>query len=143
MSGLVLIITIGGTRAAIAAPAVDSVMELDNVYPVPRTPRHVAGLAAIRSQTMTVIDCKAALGLHPASLHSGRCPVVAVDGHMYALLVDAVEDVVETISDVRDIPGGYGAAWTAVALGMIETASGPVLLIDPAKLVVNPAAEAA
>lgn len=143
MSNLVVLITIDGKRAAIAAPDVESVIELEAIYPVPGTPDYVAGLAAMRSQTMTVIDCNAALGLHSASQYAERCPVISVGGHLYALLVDTVEDVIEATSQPSDIAGGYGAAWAPIAKGMIETDTGPALLIDPTALVLKTVVKAA
>lgn len=143
MSGLVVLITIDGKRAAIAAPDVESVIELEAIYPVPGAPAYVAGLTAMRSQTMTVIDSSVALGLPSASQNAERCPVINIDGHLYALLVDNVEDVVEASSECTPIAGGYGAAWAGVAKGMVETDTGPVLLIDPAELVLNRSLKAA
>lgn len=143
MSGLVVLITIDGKRAAIAAPDVESVIELDTIYPVPGAPAHVAGLTAMRSQTMTVINSSIALGLPGASNNAERCPVVSIDGHLYAMLVDSVEDVVEASSECTPIAGGYGAAWERVAKGMVETDTGPVLLIDPQALILRQSLKAA
>lgn len=138
MSNLVVLVTIDGKRIAISAPEVESVIELEAVYPVPGTPSYVAGITAMRSQTMTVIDCRMALGLPAAAEPAERCPVIAVDGHSYALLVDTVEDVVEAHSDPMAIAGGFGPAWEPVAKGMLETETGPALLINPGPLVLRP-----
>lgn len=143
MSELVVLVTIDGKRVAISAPEVESVIELDTIYPVPGAPAYVAGLTAMRSQTMTVIDSRAALGLPSATKSAERCPVISINGHLYALLVDSVEDVVEASSECTPIAGGYGAAWQHVAKGMVETDTGPVLLIDPEALILTRAQKAA
>ena len=56
MNELLLIVTIAGSRVALPAAAVESVVELDTLIPVPRAPVHVAGLSALRSRVLTVID---------------------------------------------------------------------------------------
>ena len=56
MAELLLIVTIGGERVALLAAAVESVVELDTLIPVPRAAPHVAGLSALRSRVLTVID---------------------------------------------------------------------------------------
>ena len=55
MNELLLIVTIAGQRVALPAAAVESVVELDTLIPVPRAACHVAGLSALRSRVLTVI----------------------------------------------------------------------------------------
>ena len=97
MSELLLIVTIAGQRVALPADAVESVVELDTLIPVPRAAPHVAGLSALRSRVLTVIDCMRSLELGATDCADGirEAAVVELDGHHYALLVDLVEDVVE------------------------------------------------
>ena len=63
MNELLLIVTIAGERVALPAAAVESVVELDTLIPVPRAAPHVAGLSALRSRVLTVIDCRRSLEL--------------------------------------------------------------------------------
>lgn len=143
MNELVVLLDIAGQRAAIAAHAVEAVIELDHVYPVPRAPEHIVGLTAVRSQSLTVIDSRRAIGLAGAQDCGERAPVVAVGGHSYALQVDAVEDVIVALSDPLPVPGGFGAGWQRIAHGVIETERGPALLLDIAALIGGPATRAA
>lgn len=143
MRELVVMVLIAGRRVAIPAVSVKSVIELEDIYPVPRAPGHVRGLTAMRSQSLTVIDCCLALGQESAQTPGERSPVVEVAGHLYALLVDNVEDVTETLSEVTEIAGGFGQEWQRVACGMVETEQGPALLIDIERLIQGPAAKAA
>ena len=140
MGKLYLLVQIGGRRAAIPGARVQSVVEIDQIVPVPLAPPHVAGLAALRSRALTVIDTRAALGLDPALCDTeGRAAVVEVDGHGYALLVDRVEDVAEAdaVSDRCDAT--LGPAWDHVALGFVETPIEPAVLADIAALVAGQA----
>ncbi len=137
MTTLLLIVSIAGERVALQSSEVESVVELDGVVPVPRAAPHVAGLSALRRRELTVIDAKRSLDLGDSECSDGiREAVVAeLDGHHYALIVDVVEDVVEALSDPTPVRGTMQAGWERVALGMVETEAGPILLVDVAALV--------
>ena len=144
MNQLLLIVTIAGSRVAFPAAKVESVVELDALSPVPRAAAHVAGLSALRSRVLTVIDCRRSLELGATDL-SGlhEAAVVEVDGHHYALTVDAVEDVVEALSEPQPVRATMEAGWERVGLGMIESEEGPLLLIDIDALIAGPAGDRA
>lgn len=137
---LYLIASIASQRVAIAADRVESVVEIEAITPVPAAPAHVAGLAALRSRVLTLIDSIAALGLGTTAL-AGNDPaiVVVIDGHLYGLLVDRIEDVAEFADAPAALGFGKGAGWDRIAQGLIEGAEGPILLIDPAALVAGAA----
>ncbi|MEO5586184.1 MAG: chemotaxis protein CheW [Novosphingobium sp.] len=140
MSGLLLIVSIAGRRIALRAAEVHSVIELDALTPIPRAPPHVAGLSALRSRVLTVIDCRRSLELEPPSAPNDKPKAAAVEfeGHLYALLVDAVEDVVEARSACTALRSALGHGWDRAALGMIEADCGPVLLVSVAGLIAGP-----
>ena len=144
MNELLLIVSIAGSRVAMPAAEVESVVELDTLIPVPRAPAHLAGLSALRSRVLTVIDCQRSLELGTTDLNDGKlheAAVVELDGHNYALTVDAVEDVVEALSEPAAIRAAMGDGWERVSLGMVETEEGPLLLVDVAALIAGPGAE--
>src|SRR3569832_1080965 len=143
MNELLLIVTIAGERVALPAAAVESVVELDTLIPVPRAPRHVAGLSALRSRVLTVIDCMRSLELGESDCSDGirEAAVFELVGHHYALIVDLVEDVVEALSDPSPVRSSMGGGWERVAQGMVDTETGPLLLVDVAGLLAG-AAEA-
>ena len=136
MSKLLLIVTIAGERVALPAAAVESVVELDTLIPVPRAGAHIAGLSALRSRVLTVIDCKRSLELGTSDCSGGihEAAVVEFDGHHYALIVDLVEDVVEALSEPAPVRATMGAGWERVSKGMVDTENGPLLLVDVAAL---------
>jgi purine-binding chemotaxis protein CheW len=145
MNELLLIVTIAGQRVALPAAAVESVVELDTLIPVPRAAPHVAGLSALRSRVLTVIDCMRSLDLGESDTSDGirEAAVVELDGHHYALIVDIVEDVVEALSDPSPVRAAMGAGWERAAEGMVETEVGPLLLVDVAALISGADAKAA
>lgn len=144
MTELLLIVTVAGERITIPAADVESVVELDSLIPVPRAARHVAGLAALRSRVLTVIDCFASLGLEPSTKKGPKeAIIVEADGHPYALLVDSVEDVIEVSGEVRPVRTSLKGGWRRVSRGMVEIGDDLVLLIDTQALLAGPAAQAA
>jgi purine-binding chemotaxis protein CheW len=145
MNELLLVVTVAGQRVALPSAAVESVVELDALIPVPRAAPHVAGLSALRSRVLTVIDCMRSLELGVTDCLDGirEAVVVELDGHHYALLVDLVEDVVETLSDPVPLRAAMGAGWERIAQGMVETEAGPLLVVDVAALVAGAEAKAA
>jgi purine-binding chemotaxis protein CheW len=139
MTDLLLIVRLAGRRIAIPAGDVEAVVELEAITPVARSAPHVAGLSALRSRVLTVIDCL-------ASLEQGcalrTCPadaiVVPFDGHLYALLVDRVEDVVEPSGPRAPLRARLAPGWARVALGMVEAEGDLLLLVDPHALLTGP-----
>ena len=144
MNELLLIVTVAGSRVALPAAAVESVVELDALIPVPRAPAHVAGLSALRSRVLTVIDTLRSLELGESDCSDGirEAAVVEAEGHHYALIVDVVEDVVEALSEPSPVRAAMGPGWQRVSKGMVETDEGPLLLLDIDALIAGPSADA-
>jgi purine-binding chemotaxis protein CheW len=142
MTGMLLVVTIAGHQAALPAERVHSVVEPGHVVLVPRAPPHVAGLAALRSRPLTLIDCGVAMGFPPGP--TSRCAVVIEhDGHLYGLQVDAADDIMAALSVAAELLADPGPGWRGAAAGAVETATGPLLLLDIAALVAGPARRAA
>jgi len=60
---LYLIARIADEMIALPATEIGSVVEVDQIAAVPRVARHIAGLFALRSRVLTVIDTRASLEL--------------------------------------------------------------------------------
>jgi purine-binding chemotaxis protein CheW len=141
MTGDLLVIAcIAGRRCAFSALDVKSVIEVAAVTPIPRAPIWIAGITALRSQALTVIDCRRAIGVAGAGEWptDHRAIVVADGGHSYALLVDGIEDITTAVGEAGQVPGGFGPDWSRIATGMIETMTGPALLVDLSALLAGP-----
>ncbi len=140
MNEMLLVIVLAGRRAALPAIEVNSVIELAEVTPVPRSAAHIVGLAALRSRPLTVIDCTAALGLSEGDVdwRKSRAVVVEHEGHLYGLLVDAADDIVASLDEPAALGADPGPGWRRVALGRVETEVGAVLLLDIAALIAGP-----
>lgn len=140
MSMSIVLARMAGENVALPMDIVSSVIELESVSPVPGAPAHVAGLTALRSQVITVIDCCRALGLESAagdsSDYSGALAlIVNVDDFQYALIADHVDEAADIEDEAAALPTSLAAGWEAAASGMVETRLGPALLLDAKKLV--------
>lgn len=139
-SDLLLVAGLGGRRVALRAAEIQSVIELNSLTPVPGAPSHIAGLSALRSRVLTVIDTRKALDLPDGDGLADRrqAAVAEVEGHLYALLLDGVDDVVEALSGPAPLRVKLDHGWERAALGTIETEGGPLLLLDIPGIVAGP-----
>ena len=135
---LFLLAHVAGRPVAIPADQVDAVVDLGELVPVPGAERAVRGLAALRSRVVTVIDTGLALGLDATPDGIRRAVITRVDGHHYAVLVDALEDVApferQPLAGLR-----LRAGWQLAGTALIERDGEPVLVIDLPRLVPAPA----
>jgi purine-binding chemotaxis protein CheW len=139
MAELLLIVRLAGRRIALPAREIESVVELEGLTPVPGAPAHVAGLSALRSRVLTVIDSRASLGLsRDSETGTGEAIVVPSGGHTYALLVEQIEDVIEAGGDTEPVQALRGAGWERVAKGMVDAQGDLLLLADPHLIIAGP-----
>ncbi len=138
MNAALLVVEVAGRRAALPAERIHSVIEPASVVPVPRGPRHLAGLAALRSRPLTLIDCRSALGFEPEEARAPRAVVVDHDGHLYGLLVDLADEIIAATGSPEPLAADPGHGWRRMAPTMIESANGPLLLLDIAALISGP-----
>ncbi|WP_025560062.1 chemotaxis protein CheW [Sphingomonas sp. UNC305MFCol5.2] len=134
MTHLYLIAQVAGRAVAIDSDQVESVVDIGEVTQVPLASQHIRGLAALRSRVVTVVDTHTALGLDSAS-QAKRAVITLVEGHHYALLVDALDDVAPF--ELLPLAGGVAldTAWRRAGRGIVERDGEPILAIDLASLV--------
>jgi len=135
---LFLIAHIAGRGVAIDSAQVQSVVDIGEITPAPLAPRHVRGLAALRSRVVTVIDTHAALGLAPQEKPAGRAVITVVDGHDYAVLVDSLEDVAPFAASPLSPGIVLDAGWRIAGCGEVERDGEPILILDLAALIREP-----
>lgn len=143
MDKLYLIATIAGQPVAIPAAAVHSVVDIDQIAPVPLAPHHVAGLAALRSRVLTVICCECSIGLEQRPTRRKRAVVVESDGHHYALLVGTIDDVRSIEAPPAPIRARLDGGWAHIARGMLDDGGETILLVDHEALIAGQPALAA
>jgi purine-binding chemotaxis protein CheW len=144
MAELLLVARLAGRRVAFPASAVEAVVELEAVTPAPCAAAHVAGLTALRSRVLTVIDGVASLEFGVAGQAMARDAIVVPwDGHTYAVMVEEVEDVIEASHPPSPVKAPLGAGWDRVATGTVEVGGDLLLLVDPHLLIAGPVGQAA
>lgn len=134
---LYLVAHVAGRGLLIDAAGVDSVVEMGEVAPTPGAGAAVRGLAAIRSRVATVVDTRHLLDLDTGAADAvsteERAVVTLVDGHLYAVVVDALADVAPFM--LQPPPDGIalGRGWSAVS-GIAERDGETLLAIDLPRL---------
>lgn len=136
MNGLYLFARIAGTAVAISTDEVDAVVRLHELSPVPGVQSHVAGLSALRSRVLTIIDAAALVLRQKSEAHlsvesEAECHAIVceIGGHGYGILVDRVDDIQTIESPPVPICGRIDPLWQPYVTGVIETPSAPYFLI--------------
>lgn len=130
-----LVAHIAGRGLLLDAAQVESVIDVGEIVPAPGSAAGVCGLAALRSRVVTVIDTWKVLDLPPPTDQLRRAAVTQIDGHAYAILVDALDDV--GAFAVQPLASGIalGRRWGDVATGSADRGGEPMLAIDLHRLV--------
>ncbi len=144
MSDLFLIAEIAGTEIACRSDFIESVVTIDDVIAVPQTDPMVAGLIALRSRVLTLIDCQFAVTGEKVNPGKGSLAIIAtVNGHPYALMVGAVRDVVSVEADAIKPATRLDPRWARIASEVIAIDDRMVMLLSPEMLLVPQALRAA
>jgi purine-binding chemotaxis protein CheW len=135
MGALYLIAIINGARVGIESDRIESVVHIADVIPVPKSNPAVAGLFALRSRVLTLIDSQALVTGVPIPREGSALAVIAnIGGHAFGLLVDAVEDVVSIEDDMIKQSINPGDEWRALVTGVAVINEKMVMIIDPVQL---------
>ncbi|KKW92437.1 chemotaxis protein CheW [Sphingobium chungbukense] len=131
MNKLYLLALLAGTRVAIETSEVEAVVKLTDISPVPGMGAHVAGLSALRSRVLTVIDVAALIRGEPTPPDRRGFAVIAdIAGHSYGLMVDAVYDICQVSEGELPLRGQLDPAWLPHARGLVEHEGQPHLLVS-------------
>lgn len=136
MDRLYLFATLAGTRIAVETEEVEAVVKLAEISPVPGMGAHVAGLSALRSRVLTIIDAA-------ALIHAKRLPedrrnlaiIADIAGHSYGLMVDSVSDICRVEEGELPLRGQLEPAWAPYARGIVEYEGQPCLLVSLASFI--------
>lgn len=139
MSGLYLFARIAGTGIAIPTDNVEAVIRLGELSPVPGSPPHIAGLSALRSRVLTIIDaaqliCAVDTAECPSSSDERHAVVCEVSGHSYGILVDGVQDIRTIEGSPMPVCGRIEEAWRPFAKAVIEYDGEPRFVLSTADL---------
>ena len=143
---LILFAHIAGTPIAVHASDVEAVVRLQEIIPVPLMPRHVCGLASLRSRVLTVIDMEARVfGAGPQVRPAALAIVADVGAHSYGFLIDSVTDICQASDGIQPVRGRIDPHWAPFTSGLASLDSRSHLLLTLADFVAiaAPATQAA
>jgi purine-binding chemotaxis protein CheW len=141
---LYLIATIDGSNVAIESDLVESVVQVNEVIHVPNVDPSVAGLFALRSRVLTLIDSQFLVTGNPIKVSSGSLAIVAdISGHHYGLLVDNIKDVISVSEDSIEKFVKPSSKWSNISTGIVDIGGEVAMIINPETLVTLPMQNAA
>lgn len=145
MDQLYLLATLAGTKVAVDAHEVEAVVRLADVSPVPGMAAHVAGLSALRSRVLTIIDVPALIRGTATSVEKRGYAIIAdISGHSYGLVVDAVHDICQVADGGLPLRGQLDPDWTPYARAIVEHEEQPYLVVSLVSFIeTGPLAQAA
>jgi purine-binding chemotaxis protein CheW len=89
-----VIVVLGGLRFALNAEAVERIVRMAALVPLPHAPRHVAGMLNLQGRALLVVDPRRALRVALARPSAAQQLIVLRARSRYVLWVDGVEDMV-------------------------------------------------
>jgi purine-binding chemotaxis protein CheW len=132
MSSLYLIAVIADTEVAISSDCIESVVTIGDVIEIPKCDPLVAGLMALRSRVLTLIDCQYAVTGNSRRIGpKSHAVIVDVGGHNYALSVDAVRDVVSVEPDSVKTIMRLDPDWSSISKQIVVIDDRVMMVVSP------------
>jgi purine-binding chemotaxis protein CheW len=136
MAFLYLIAHVNGACVGIESDKIESIVHVQDVIAVPSCDPSVAGLFALRSRVLTLIDTQYLVTQSKQVAAKGALAVVVdVGGHHYGLLVDWVEDVVPIEEDQIEANIHPAKSWAKLVTRTASIDGRLVMILDPTSLV--------
>ena len=133
---LYLIADLAGSRVAIESGLVESVVHVPDIVPAPMSDPSIAGIFALRSRVLTLIDTQFLVTGVQQRVQKGSLAVVTeIAGHQYGLLVDRVHDVVAI--DLKHVERSISApeAWARYVADIASHDGALVMILNTITLV--------
>ena len=131
---------IGKESFAINVGNVRSILEVDRITEVPKTPHYMKGVINLRGTVLPIIDTRLKFGMDPISFNSNTC-ILVLDVKVLnepvqlGALVDIVEEVLELSEDDIQPPPGIGSKYQSDFIyGMAKSNDDFIMLLDMNKV---------
>ena len=125
---------LGGVEFGLDIKAVQEIVRLPKITPVPQSPGYVEGVANLRGNVLPIVNSRARFGMPDGdSTDNNRVVVVELNGHPTGLIVDAVREVMHVQGrDVEDAPAVVQSIDGRFLKGIVKLNNGQrlVLLLD-------------
>lgn len=136
MTKLFLIAEIAGNSVAICSDVIESVVNVGDVVEVPQCDPVIAGLFALRSRVLTLIDCQYRVtGKRKTTDQKMLAVVASIGGHNFGLIVDRVRDVISVAADSIVPASKLDSKWQDLVSELIEVDGKVVMVLNPEQLV--------
>lgn len=133
---LYLVADLAGSRVAIESGLVESVVHVPEIVPAPKSDPVIAGIFALRSRVLTLIDTQYLITGVPQRPEKGALSVVTeIAGHQYGLLVDKVHDVVAIDTQQAETSIQAPAVWARYVDHISSIDGSLVMILNTASLV--------
>lgn len=133
---LYLFACVAGTPIAVRSEEVEAVVRFADISPVPGMPPHIAGLSALRSRVLTMIDIAALIDDRPHPRVRSQLAIVAdLSGHSYGLIVDSVSDICAVPQAPLPLRSPLSPAWTPFVEAIVENEGTAHLLVALASFI--------
>lgn len=144
MSSLFLIGTLAGSRVAVSSDQIESVVRIGDFVEVPGCSNAIAGLFALRSRVLTLIDCNYVVtALQQNCSHSALALVAEIGGCHYGFLVEKIEEVTVIDDDFRNQAIDPAENWAPFVSEIIRYDNQMLMVVDLEKLLTEPMSLAA
>jgi purine-binding chemotaxis protein CheW len=121
MTNLFLVGKIAKSGFAITSDAVESVVNITDFVPAPKSSSKVVGLSALRSRVLTLIDCEYLLTGKAMALDSKMLAIVAeLGGIGYGFLVQSISDVTGATKLGHDTGISADSKWQPYVDGFVR-----------------------
>ena len=111
--------------------AVQEIIRVPAITPVPRAPEYVEGVINLRGHVIPVIDLRRRFALPAASRdRNARIIVLRVAGQTVGAAVDAVTEVLRIPADVVESPGAVLGSGAAPLRGIAKVDARLIILLD-------------
>lgn len=136
MEKLFLIAEIAGTAVAICSEHIESVVSVNEIVAIPLVDPVIAGLFALRSRVLTLVDCQYRITGEQKAFEKGNLAVIAaIGGHNFGLMVDRVRDVV-SVPAASIIPAvRLDKKWSVLVTSLVEVDGQLLMILEPDRLV--------
>lgn len=133
---LYLIAELAGSRVAIESSLVESVVHVPDIVPAPMSDPSIAGIFALRSRVLTLIDTQFLVtGVQQLPQKGALAVVTEIGGHQYGLLVDKVHDVVPIKIEQAETTISAPPAWARYVAQVADHDGGLVMILETNALV--------
>lgn len=136
---LLVVFELAGDSYGVEIAAVNTIIRMENVTEIPRTPSFVEGVINLRGSIIPVIDLRKRFGLVAGEYtKASRIAVVESKGQLVGLIVDAVTETLRLPQDsIEQTPSVANSADSDFVRGVGKLEDRLVVLLDLEKILSN------